>query len=315
MQISKEQKYGLIAALVSTMFISTYSTFSKILLEHFSTYSLAALAQLFSVITLLIFFGALSEFKNLQKLSYKELWALIIVGLLSAVIQPLFLFQGLLQSPAINSVLISRTQMVFVGIFSAIWLRERVTGHQITGTIVMLSGAYFIATKGLTEHMMLSGGDSLLLGAAFFGALSTNVFKMYLSEVSPHLVVLMRNLFGVILNLTLVPVIFGFQHSFKELAQTDVMITAILFALVAIVGAQYLWYKAVELIPASGASTIGMTSPFFGVLVAMVVLGEKLSFFHMIGGLLIVIGLIYSTLHRQTHTHHRRALRAKQWMH
>lgn len=313
--MTKAQKYGSIAALVSTIFISTYSTFSKVLLEHFSTYSLAALAQLFSVFTLLIFFGAVTEFKNLGKLSYKEVWALVAVGLLSAVIQPLFLFQGLLKTPAINGVLISRTQMVIVGIISALWLRERVSGNQIVGTIVMLSGAYFIATKGLSVQLSLGSGDTLLLGAAFFGALSTNVFKMYLSDVSPHLVVLMRNVFGVVLNLTLVPYVFGFQHSFSNLVHYDVFFTALFFTLVAIIGAQYLWYKSVEMIPANAASTIGMTSPFFGVLVAVIVLGERLSYFHMVGGILIVIGLIYSTLHRHTHTHHKKHLTVKNWMH
>lgn len=313
--LTKTQKFGAMAALISTIFISTYSTFSKVLLEHFSTYSLAAMAQMFSVVTLLIFFGAFSEFKNLQKLSYKQVWALIMVGLFSAVIQPLFLFQGLLKTNAINGVLISRTQMVIVGIISALWLRERVTGQQIVGTIVMLSGAYFIATKGLTVPMQLGNGDTLLLVAAFFGALSTNVFKMYLSDVSPHLVVLMRNVFGVVLNLTIVPVIFGFQHSFAELAHKEVFFTALAFTLIAIVGAQYLWYKSVEMIPANAASTIGMTSPFFGVLVAVTVLGESLAYFHMIGGLLIIIGLIYSTLHRHTHEHHKRHLTVKNWMH
>lgn len=313
--MTKAQKFGSIAALVSTMFIASYSTFSKVLLEHFSTYSLAALAQIFSVATLLLFFGAVHEFKNLQKLSYKQVWALIIVGLLSAVIQPLFLFQGLLRTEAINGVLISRTQMVFVGIISALWLRERVTGNQIVGTIVMLGGAYFIATKGLTSQITLGSGDTLLIGAAIFGALSTNVFKMYLSEVSPHLVVLMRNVFGAILNLTLVPVIFGFQHDFTRLGDSQVLTTAIAFTLIAIVGAQYLWYKSVELIPANAASTIGMTSPFFGVVIAIAVLGEQLTYFHVIGGLLIVIGLIYSTLHRQSHAKLNLSLKVKNWIH
>lgn len=314
-KLKKSQWMGITATLVSTICISTYSTFSKILLQHFSTYSLAALAQLFSVITLLLFFGAVNEVKKLNELTYKELWAVIIVGLLSAVIQPLFLFQGLLKTAAINGVLISRTQMVMVGIISALWLRERISKEQIVGTIIMLGGAYFIATKGLSVQIELAGGDSLLLGAALFGALSTNIFKRYLTNVSPQLVVLMRNFLGVVLNLTLVPYIFQFEHNFSPLSEKNILITAILFTSIAIVGAQYLWYKAVELIPASAASTIGMTSPFFGVIIAIVVLGESLLFHHVVGGLLIIIGLIFSTLHMQQQTHHEKHLKAKHWVH
>ncbi|QQR84084.1 hypothetical protein IPJ72_02735 [Candidatus Peregrinibacteria bacterium] len=63
--------FGSLAALVSTIFISSYSTFTKILLEQFSTYSLAAIAQLFSVITLAVFFGAYPAFKQLLTLPTK----------------------------------------------------------------------------------------------------------------------------------------------------------------------------------------------------------------------------------------------------
>lgn len=306
---------GFLAALISTIFISSYSTFTKILLQDFSTYSLAAIAQIFSVITLLFFFGAMPEFKKLQDLSYKEIMAIIVVGILSAVIQPLFLFKGLLHASAINGVLISRTQMVMVGIISALWLRERVGVRQIAGTVIMFGGAYFIATKGLTQQIIIGSADSLLFAAAFFGALSTNVFKRYLSHVSPQLIVLMRNTLGMILNLTIVPFIFGFQHDFHPVFDKKVLMVLIFFTLVVIVGAQYLWYKSVEMIPATKASLIGMSSPMFGVMFAMGVLGEKLTWYHMFGGSLIVVGLVFATLHHIRHPNHHIHAKVKHWMH
>lgn len=306
---------GSLAALVSTIFISSYSTFTKILLEQFSTYSLAAIAQLFSVITLAVFFGAYPAFKQIITLRYKVIWGLIGVGILSAVIQPLFLFNGLLKTSAINGVLISRTQMVMVSIISALWLKERITPKQIIGTIIMFGGAYFIATKGLTEGIQIGGGDSLLFAAAFFGALSTNVFKRFSSEVSPELVVLVRNTLGIILNLTIAPFIFDFSHDFSPIFNFRNFMILAVFSLIVIVGAQSLWYKAIEIIPANRASNIGMTSPLFGVLFAMAILGETLNWYHLFGGALIIIGLIFSTLHNQISPIHNKQLKARQWSH
>lgn len=306
---------GSLAALISTIFIASYSTFTKILLQYFSTYSLAAIAQLFSVITIAFFFGALPEFKKLKDLPYKVVFGLIMVGLLSAVIQPLFLFSGLLKTSAINGVLISRTQMVMVSIISALWLRERVTPRQIIGTIIMFGGAYFIATKGLTQNLQLTSGDTLLFAAAFFGALSTNVFKRFATKVSPRLVVLTRNALGLLLNISIVPFIFGFQHDFTPVFDLKVFSILAVFSLMVIVGAQSLWYKAVEMIPAVRASTIGMSSPLFGILFAMTILGEKLTTFHLIGAPLIIIGLIFSTLHHQESDNHKNVLKARQWSH
>lgn len=313
--MKKQLFWGSIMALISTVFISSYSTFTKILLERFSTYSLAAIAQIFSVITMAFFFGAFPELKKLGKLPYRVIWGLIIVGLLSAVIQPLFLFTGLLKTSAINGALISRTQMVIVSIISTLWLRERITPFQILGTFVMLGGAFFIATKGLTIRMTLGSGDTLLLAAAFFGALSTTVFKRFATVVSPQLVVLTRNILGVLLNLTIVPFLFKFQHDFNPIFDVKVLAVLTVFSLMVIVGAQSLWYKAVEIIPANRASNIGMTSPIYGVLFAMGILGEKLTTYHMIGGALILLGLFFSTLHHQKSSMHGAHLKARNWTH
>ncbi|QQR84083.1 DMT family transporter [Candidatus Peregrinibacteria bacterium] len=225
------------------------------------------------------------------------------------------MFNGLLKTSAINGVLISRTQMVIVGIISAIWLKEKVTPKQIIGTIIMFGGAYFIATKGLTESLQLASGDTLLFGAAFFGALSTNVFKRFSSQVSPELVVLVRNMLGIILNLTIVPFLFDFSHDFSPIFNMKNFLVLAFFSLIVIVGAQSLWYKSVEMIPANRASTIGMSSPLFGVMFAMMILGEKLSMYHLFGGSLIVIGLIFSTLHHQTNPEHNQQLKARNWSH
>lgn len=302
--MKKQILWGSVMALVSTVFISSNSTFSKILLERFSTYTLAAVSQLFSVITLAFFFGAFPEFKKLKDLPYKVIWGLILVGLLSAVIQPLFLYTGLIKTSAINGALISRTQMVMVSILSTLWLREKITSYQIIGTFVMFGGAYFIATHGLTESLNWGSGDILLIAAAFFGALSTTVFKRFSAVVSPQLVVLTRNTLGVLLNLTIVPFVFKFQHDFNPLFDVNVLAVLTVFTLMVIIGAQSLWYRAVEIIPANRASNIGLTSPIFGVLFAMGILGEKLTSYHWIGGALILIGLIFSTLHHQTSLAH-----------
>ena len=204
--------------------------------------------------------------------------------------------------------------MVMVGIISALWLRERVTTDQIWGTFIMFGGAYFIATKGLTTPLTLASGDTLLLGAAFFGALSTNVFKRYLAEVSPQLVVLMRNFMGAILNLTITPFVFGFQHNFEKVFDKQVFSTLVLFSLLVIVGAQFLWYKSVELIPASKASSIGMTSPLFGVFFAMLILRDSFTYYHLVGGILIIAGLMFATLHVQNRVQQIH-LKVKQWIH
>jgi len=47
----------------------------------------------------------------------------------------------------------------------------------------------------------------------------------------------------------------------------------------------------------------------------MAILSEKLTWYHMAGGTLIVIGLVFATLHHIRHPHHHIHARVKHWVH
>lgn len=306
---------GVIAAVFSMIFLSTYSVFGKILLQSLTPETLAAVSQGLSVLTIFIFFGFFPEIRDIIRLPQLDKIWLLVVSILSAVIAPLLLLQGLLSTSATNSVIIGRLEPVFAGLISFIWLKEKATIHQIIGALVMFVGVMYIITKGFGVSFDYNQGDLFIIGSALSWAFATNIFKKKLHHIVPELVVLFRNIIGTIILFFLIPFMFNVQHDMAPLLESKTAFTIIFFSLFTIILAQFLWYSALELIPASLASSIGLLSPFFGVLFAIVILREDILPYHYIGGILVMIGLVFTVYHHQQHPKHQLIEKVKHWTH
>jgi drug/metabolite transporter (DMT)-like permease len=66
--------------------------------------------------------------------------------------------------------------------------------------------------------------------------------------------------------------------------------------------ATWIWFKLVERIGAVRAATFHFLNPFFGVVIAAVVLGEKLGLYDVIGVTVIAAGILAVQLSRQRKT-------------
>ena len=68
--------WGIGAALLSVFFGSTYSIFSKYLLQFTIPETLVLISQIFSILTILLFFGMIPEVKDMCKIDKKTMCAL-----------------------------------------------------------------------------------------------------------------------------------------------------------------------------------------------------------------------------------------------
>ncbi|MBT5016481.1 DMT family transporter [Candidatus Peregrinibacteria bacterium] len=307
---------GVLTGVLSVLFLSSYSIFGKILLENLAPETVAGLAQTLSVITILLCFGFLPEIKKIHRLPRKTLFYLFLVAFLAGAVAPLLFLKGLLLTTATNSIIIGRIEVVFVGIISFLWLREKITKNQIGGIALMFIGMLLIATQNFAIGFNFNHGDILIMGSALVWALATVIFKKNLHHMSPELVVLIRNFTGAICMFFVIPLILNVEHTVNlTLLDQNILIPLVLFALLTIVFGQMLWYKTLDLIPATVASSIGLLGPLFGVILAVTILKENLYSYHLIGGIFILIGLALTVLHHQKHPHHHKLQKTKHWTH
>ncbi len=296
-------------------FLSTYSIFGKILLSNFTPKILIVFSQATSTIILLFFLGFFPEAKRIYRLPKKDLFILIIVAILSAVIFPLLVLKGLKITSATNFIIIGRLEPVLAGVISFLWLKEKTSLHQILGVIFMMFGIFFIVTKGDFSTPNLDAGSLFIMGGATAGAFSTNIFKKYLSHILPELVVLLRNLVGAIVLFAVISFLFSTKYDTTLLFEKQVLIPLLLFAVFTMIFAQFFWYKALELIPAHTAASLALSPIFFGVILAIIILKEEIYSYHLLGGAFVIVGLIFTIFHQKEHPKHHLLEKVKHWFH
>lgn len=301
--MSSKALHGNIFALMAVFFSSTYTIFNKVLLADFAPPTLAAISQTISVVALLIFFGAMPEWKKIHKRPFREIIAIVILGVLATVVSPLLFLKGLESTLTTNAILLGKMDVIVLAVISAIWLKEKITKQQIIGTIIMLIGLYIIVTQG-AFGFDLQMGDAYILMATVTWATSTAIFKKYLHHVTPEAVVIISGIVGALTLFFLVPPILGIEHDITALGNKQVFRTLVLYSLFTVVLAQFLRFKAMDIIPASRVSTLYLLSPIVAVLLAVIFLKESLDISHLIGGIFVIAGLVFSVLHHQKHPHH-----------
>lgn len=291
---------GRMMALAATFLFGTYSIFNKVLLEKFSPLTLAAISQAFSVMAVVLVFGAIPAIRQIQKVSMAAVAAAIVVGVLGSVAGPMLFLEGLKNTTATNAVLLVETDAIFTGFISALWLQERVTLNQVAGTILMIAGLYYIFTDGLTLTTAFRPGDILILLAALSFGATTAIYKKYLEKSPPELMIVISNLMGALLLFFAAPYLFNISHDFSAIKEKEAFRMLIFYSVVGIAIARFLWFKCLNRISATQASMISLLSPIFGLILAVIILRENLYFYHMVGGAVVIVGMALTVFHQQT---------------
>jgi len=299
--ISKYQK-GIIIGIFGVLIGSTSPIFVKILLEDFTPTTIVPIAQIVSAIVLLFCYGLLPEIQKIHKKPIRDLFWIVVVSIFSAILAPLCLFSGLALTTATNATIIGTLETFFSIIIAFLWLKESLSSQQKWGGTLMFLGVLYIVTNGFSLDLEVNRGDLLILLSAVFWAFGNNLFKKFIPNISPELMVTCRNVIGTGVNFFIVPYILGVDHSdinLKNIQANWMYIVGL--AVLPIVLAQMLWYKTLKTLSASVSSIIILTSPFFGVVLAMLILKEELLIHHLWGGVLVVAGLVTMMIHHHKH--------------
>ncbi len=291
---------GLTIALISMGFFGLYAVFSKMLLS--STVEPILIVILSQGLAGIIIIGAMDLFKKIREIretSKRDFKVIAVVSVFSSVIAPLLYLIGLATTSVANTVLISNVEAVFMSLFAVMFLREKTTLHQITGTIVMFLGVAYIATHGFSAITPFNAGDIIILLSAASYATGNTLFKKYVRHIPPEVTVTLRNIFGAVILL-------GLSLAFMDVrgfltfsgSITPIFIYALLGLVIFVkIAGQFLWYKALDITSATRVSTAMLFSPLIGVFYAVILLGETLIQSQVIGGILIVTGLVIVEMH------------------
>jgi drug/metabolite transporter (DMT)-like permease len=216
--------------------------------------------------------------------------ALTSVGLFNS-----FTYLSLIYTQVINASLFN-TAIPAMIIFICFLLKiEKTNKFQIIGLIISVFGILSIITKldlNILFSLNFNKGDLIMIG----GVITWGLYSSFLKKKKFTLPLL--TLVHVLCTFGLIFVFPQFLYEFSQgltvKFDANLGYTLIYLALFPSIGSYYCWAGAVSIIGANRAGIFLSLIPFFSTIMAIIFFNEQFQFFHLIGSILIILGLFLS---------------------
>ena len=244
-----------------------------------------------------LLFWTLSLFFKGKSIEKKDWPRLVLCSFLGMVINMLAFFKGLELSTPINSSVLITVVPIFVFVFSAIIIKERVSLLKVVGISAGFFGALILILKSPSTGY---NAPDIPTGNLLF-VLNSSTYGLYLIFVKPlvekyNIITLFRWLF-----------LFGFLMNFpltvSEFSSVDWLnlpfYDAILPMLYVVVGTTFFTYLfnayALTQLKASTVSSFIYLQPIVGIIYALTTKNDSLTLVNVIGMVLIFVGVYLVT--------------------
>ncbi|MBI04761.1 MAG: hypothetical protein CMI96_02980 [Pelagibacteraceae bacterium] len=227
----------------------------------------------------------------------KNILLMTMIAILGVTIFNSFTYISLRTTMVINSTLMASVAPVMMIGFSWLIFRTSTTPLQFAGIILSLIGAFSIILKGSLNNLYnlyFTAGDLWMLGAVISWCLYSVLLKKIDNKTSQLANLEVMIIIGVIFIIPFY-IIESFNSTFLPSTGLDLAIIGYVAFFASIV-AFFSWNKGVSIIGANRASLFLHLIPVFSTIWAISFLNEKFAFFHVIGVLFILSGIILSNI-------------------
>ena len=220
---------------------------------------------------------------------------LFFLGLTSVGLFNSFTYLSLIYTQVINSSLFNTAIPAIIILLCFLFKVEKTNKFQLSGLFISVCGILAIITK-LNLDILLSlnfnKGDLIMIG----GALTWGIYSTLLKKKKFTLPLL--TLVHIVCTFGLVSVFPQFLYELwnGQVIKFDINLFYLLIflALFPSIGSYYCWAGAVSIIGANRAGIFLSLIPLFSTIMAIALYNEKFQFFHLIGAILILLGLYLS---------------------
>lgn len=279
----------LVLVVLATLFWAGNAIAGKIAIGHISPFLLTSLRWLVALIVLMPF--AITPLKSDWHRVRPRLLVLLALGTVGFTLFNNLMYSALAFTSAINVAIIQSSLPLFVFVINAFFFAIRVNKVQAVGFPITLAGVLIVAFQGhvsLLFEQQLNSGDVLMLLAV----MAYGVYSVFLSKKPDVHWLSTMTILAIGALIASIPFVIFEGLSGKLVIPDPTGLSVVFYAAIfASIGAQAFWIRSVELIGANATSVFINLVPLFGALLAVIVLGEQLYAFHVIGFALIVSGI------------------------
>ena len=216
--------------------------------------------------------------------------ALTSVGLFNT-----FTYLSLVHTQVINASLFNTAIPATIILLCFLLKIEKTNKFQILGLIISVLGILAIITKldlNLIRSLNFNKGDLIMIGGVITWGLYSSFLKKKKFTLPLLTLVHVLCTFGLIFILP--QFLYELSQGLTVKLNTNLVYTLIYLALFPSIGSYYCWAGAVAIIGANRAGIFLSLIPLFSTIFAILFFNEKFLFFHLIGSILIILGLFLS---------------------
>ena len=279
---------------LTVLFWSGNFIFGRLVSNSIEPMQLSFFRWFFVLIILLPYI--LMQYKNLIKVFKKEYFVLFILGALGISGFNTFLYYGLQTTTATNALLINSSTPIFIIIFSAIIFKISITKMQLFGVFLSTIGVIYLILKGEINHILelkFTVGDLWIIAACIDWALYSVLLKYKPKDLNSLEFFSITTILGTFI-LYIVFIFQGYSFEFSYLENKEVLYSMIYIVIFPSILSFYFWNKATLEVGANKAGQFAHLMPIFGAGLAYVFLDEVMQTYHVVGIMLIAIGIYLS---------------------
>ena len=248
-----------------------------------------------SLVWLILLPFTFKEIIRSKDIILKNLPLLLFLALTSVGLFNSFTYLSLVYTQVINASLFNTAIPAIIILLCFLFKIEKTNKYQILGLIISALGILSIITK-LNLEIILSlnfnKGDLIMIG----GVITWGLYSSFLKRKTFTLPLL--TLVHVLCSFGLIFIFPQFIYEFSQGQKIDLNIDLfyilIFLALFPSIGSYYCWAGAVSIIGANRAGIFLSLIPLFSTIMAIFFYKEQFQFFHLIGAILIILGLFLS---------------------
>ena len=231
-----------------------------------------------------------------KELIFKNIYLLCFLGITAVSIFNSALFYSLKTTQVITGVLMISTVPVMIILFSIILKIEKTNTFQILGVIFSLLGVLFIISKANFEvfkNLAFEKGDLFALFAMISWSLYSALLKKKNYGLSPITLLQVVIGLGVIFLIPMYAIDYIYIGNRITINTNFILVLSYVVLLPGIISF-FFWIKGVSLIGANRAGIYLHLMPILAAILAMIIFDEVLLFYHYIGGIFIISGILLS---------------------
>ena len=277
------KKTGVLAILGASLMWAIEPIFAKLAYANSDFIQTSGIRAMVVAVTALLY--VLLTNKGNLKVTKRQLPKLVYIGIAGTVFADLLYFFALTKIPVINAVLIGHMQPIFIILIGFFILKEdKLTKFDYIGILIMIVAGVLVTTKtvgNFSDMKFGTFGDIYVLLATVAWSTTAIVMRKYLRGLNAGVVTFYRY--------TIASAIF-IAYLFLTSSLVLANIYQVLVGLVVGVGT-ILYYEGLKRIKAAQVSALELSTPFFAVVFAFLILKELVTVMQISGIVLLVVGV------------------------